>query len=493
MQTVTDLLLINAFSWSEERRPCYLPYGILYLAGYIRERGISVSVYDRNSDYSLNIQKCIDYFEQNRPKIVALSVLTGPVINDALAISRKIKSIAPQTCIVWGGLHPTIFPEYVIREASVDFIIQGEGEEPLYELCDAVLNHKNVSGIQNLGYQENGEIRLNPMRPNLLDLDAAPFPAWDLVDMKYYMAKRFFAGRVLTLSSSRGCLFKCTFCFNQGLPHHAWRGLSARNVFKQVKYLHEKFNINGIQFYEDSFDTDKKRVRDFCDLMIASGLNSKIKWNHFSNIPYFNEELVRYEKKAGLCYIEYGVESGSQRTLDWIKKRQTVEQIKDVFSKCKKIGIKTAALYMIGYPDESAEELNKTVSLVESLPAHILICTIYRPYPSTPLFDYCVKHKNFKPPRKLDDQGEFYRFSHMKEDELNMSLVDTKVLVDLQQRFYAKFAIKEFLLCLSEFNLDLLWYYVKQQTRPKTLFYTLKCVLKRLFTPKSQVLADVKS
>ena len=93
MNTKSDLLLINSFSWTEEKRPCYLPYGILYLAGYVRDKGLSVDIYDRNCDYSHDIQKCISYFEKKKPKIVGLSVLSGPVINDALKISRKITSV----------------------------------------------------------------------------------------------------------------------------------------------------------------------------------------------------------------------------------------------------------------------------------------------------------------------------------------------------------------------------------------------------------------
>jgi len=493
MRAETDILLINAFSWTVEKRPCYLPYGILYLASYLRNQGLNVNVYDRNTDFSLDTGKCIEYFKKKKPRIVGLSVLTGPVINDALKISRKIKRISPETYIVWGGLHPTIFPEYVLEEKSVDFIVQGEGEFALYELCETLLNNNHYQDIENVGFQNRGKIMLNPIRSELLDLDDNPMPAWDLIKIKHYLAKRFFAGKVLTLNTSRGCPFRCSFCFNQGLPSHRWRGLSAEKTYEQVVCLHENYGINGIQFYEDSFDTNQKRVRKFCDLMMNRGLNNKIKWSHFSNIPYFNKELVTDEKKAGLRYIEYGVESGSQRILDRIHKSQTVEQIRDVFHQCNNIGIRTAALFMIGYPEESVKELSMTVNLVEELPAHILICTIYRPYPGTPLFEYCVKHKKFRPPEKLEDQGEFYRFSHMKEDGLNLSRVPTKTLLDLQKRFYAKFAIKEFLLCIKERNIGLIWYYIKQQMHPHTLMYTISSLSKRLVPSATGKLSDKAS
>ncbi|MFA4842508.1 MAG: radical SAM protein, partial [Candidatus Omnitrophota bacterium] len=326
----SDLLLINAFSWTTERRACYLPYGILYLAGFLRQKGIKVDIYDRNTDFSLNIQNCLYYVQKIKPAIVGLSVLTGPVISDALKISRAIKSVSPGTTVVWGGLHPTIFPNHVLGEESVDFIIQGEGELAGFELCRALLDNGPYGHIKNLGFKDKGRIVLNPMRDEMLDLDTNDMPAWDLLDIEHYVANRFFANRVLTMNTSRGCPFKCAFCFNQGLPYQRWRGLSAPKIKKQIDYLHDNYRINGIQFYEDSFDTDKKRVRDFCRLMRDSGMSGRIKWSHFSNIPYFDHELVSYEKSSGLRYIEYGVESGSQRILDAVDKRQTIPQIKEV-------------------------------------------------------------------------------------------------------------------------------------------------------------------
>lgn len=456
-----------------------MPYGVLYLAGFLRDKGIKTLIYDRNTDYSFEIEKCLDYFKEHKPLIVGLSVLTGPVIIDALKISRAIKAISPDTYIVWGGLHPTIFPRYVLEEKSIDFIIQGEGEAVLFELCQRLIKSESYQDIENLGFRDHGKIVLNPIREELLDLDSNYLPAWDLLEMRFYLAKRFFADRVLTMNTSRGCRFKCTFCFNQGLPFQRWRGLSAKKIKDQIDFLYTHYGVDGIQFYEDSFDTDKKRVREFCDLMIRDKMSQHVKWSHFSNIPYFNQETVAYEKKAGLRYIEYGVESGSQRILDWVNKAQTVEQIRAVFKQCEAIGIKTAALFMIGFPDESPEELQMTVNLVEELSAHILICTIYRPYPGTPLFDYCVREKKFRPPENLEAQGEFYRFSHMDEDELNFSQVSTKMLLNLQRRFYAKFAISEAILCIKELNFGLLIYYLKQQLQPGALLYTLKSLFTR--------------
>ena len=469
----TDILLINPFSWIRDGSPAYLPYGVLYLAGYLRDKGIKADIFDANTDPG----DPLEVVERKKPLALGLSVLTGPVINEALKISRAAKSRFKDIKIIWGGLHPTLFPKYVLEEDSVDFIIQAEGENALFRLMDALLKGGEDSSIRNLGYKDKGKIFINPVEDSLIDLNLSPMPAWDLVDMRRYIANRFFASRVLTMNTSRGCPFKCAFCFNQGLSYQRWRALNAGNVFKQLRYLKDNYGIDGIQFYEDSFDTDKNRVREFCDLMISSEV--KVSWSHFSNIIYCDEDMLRLEKAANCKYVEYGVESGSDRILQLINKRQNVAQIKEAFQICKRAGVKSAALFMIGYPSETKEELKETIDLVEGLPAHILIGTIYRPYPGTPLYDYCAKNKNFAVPATLDEQGEFYRFSHMKDGAHNMSSVPTEYLLKLQRSFYAKFAIKEAILCLKELNFGLILYYLKRQIRPKALLYTLKALLDR--------------
>jgi len=469
-----DILLINPFSWIRDGSPAYLPYGVLYLAGYLRGKGVKVDIFDANTDPG----DPLEVVALKRPLALGLSVLTGPVINEALKISRAAKSRFKDIKIIWGGLHPTLFPEYVLEEDSVDFIVQAEGENALFRLMDGLLKGRQDTALRNLGYKDKGSIVINSVEDSLIDLNLSPMPAWDLVDIPKYIANRFFASRVLTMNTSRGCPFKCAFCFNQGLPYQRWRALNAKNIFQQLIYLKENYRINGIQFYEDSFDTDRSRVKEFCDLMINSGM--KVNWSHFSNIIYCDEALLRIERSANCKYIEYGVESGSNRILELINKRQNVAQIKEAFERCKRVGIKSAALFMIGYPSETKVELTQTIDLVERLPAHILISTIYRPYPGTPLYEYCAKNKDFVVPKNLEDQGEFYRFSHMQDSATNMSMVPTDYLLKLQRSFYAKFAIKEAILCLQEFNFGLIIYYLKRQIKPRALLYTLKSLLNRI-------------
>ncbi len=235
-----DILLINPFSWIRDGSPAYLPYGVLYLAGYLRGKGIRVDIFDANTDPS----DPLEVVSRKSPLAIGLSVLTGPVINEALKISREAKSRFKDIKIIWGGLHPTLFPKYVLEEDSVDYIVQAEGENAIYRLMGALLKGKEDFSIRNLGYRDKGNIFINPVEDSLIDLNLSPLPAWDLVDIHKYVANRFFASRVLTMNTSRGCPFKCAFCFNQGLSYQRWRALDSGNVFKQLIYLKGKIKSN---------------------------------------------------------------------------------------------------------------------------------------------------------------------------------------------------------------------------------------------------------
>jgi len=430
----SKIMFINPFSWTRDGRPGYLPYGVLSICGYLKKRGIASSVFDCNVDAS----DPIDKVKELKPDYVGLSVLSGSVIAEAIKITRGLRKLSKEVKIIWGGLHPTLFPSYVADDKSIDYIVKGEGEEAMLD----ILNDKAE--------------RVVDFKP-FVNLDRF-WPDWEAVDVKKYISNRIWASRVLTMNTSRGCIFRCAFCFNQGIPSQRWRGSSAGTIADQVVYLKERYGINGIQFYEDCFDADKKRVVDFCSLIKPH----RIRWSHFSSVPLVDEDLLKIERQAGCRYIEYGVESGSERILKFINKRQTVNQIRSAFQKCKRVGIKAAALFMIGLPTETTKDLNATVKLIDSLPSQIPICTIYRPYPSTPLYDWSVKNKGFIEPKNLEEQAEFYNYGGLADDKVNVSDVPTKELTKIKMMFYRKLIIKEIITCLVELNFSRIFYHMRR-------------------------------
>ncbi|MCK4326722.1 B12-binding domain-containing radical SAM protein, partial [bacterium] len=303
MNKSIDLLLINAKS--RDALPGYLPYGLLWIAAVVRKEGYEVRIYDRNVE-KVNLKKILNRYQ---PKVVGISCLTGPVIDDAIEISKSIKRKAKEIHIVWGGLHPTIFPYHVLKKKYVDYIVVGEGEYPISELLEYFLKKEGkLEKIKNLGYKENGRIRLNPQR-DFICLDKLPLPAWDMVDIEKYYQQKFYSSRVITLNTSRGCPFRCTFCYNQAVNRGKWRGMSAEKIIEHIKFLRSRYGINGFQIYDDDFDANKNRLIEFCNFLLKE--EEKILWQHFSRVNYARADILRLEKEAGCQLIEYGVESGS--------------------------------------------------------------------------------------------------------------------------------------------------------------------------------------
>ncbi len=448
---MTDVLLVNPRSFYA--LPSYLPNGLLYIAAVLRENDIDVQIYDTNvaeEDFSAALKRL-------NPKVVGFSILSGPNIKDAVNKSKVARNVLKDATLVWGGVHTTIFPEHVLREDYVDYIVTHEGEYPFLELVKKILNNDpGVHDIPNLGYKENGELHINEKR-SFIDMDKLPLPAWDMVPIEKYVHNKFYANRVLTLHTSRGCPWTCEYCYNELVNDRKWRGLSAERTLDQIMHVKERYNINGIQFYDDEFDANPRRVTRLFNLLINEKVN--IKFGHFSVTNIANETRYRLAKEAGCRFIEYGVESGSDRMLRIIRPQQTVELIQNAFAMCRRVGVKSGAMFMIGSPQERKEDVDKTVQLVKSLKAHQTICTIFRPYPGNGLFNYCVEKKLFTLPDVLEEQGSAYDIG---STAINVSEVETPHLEKVQSMYTLRNIVNELKECVKHRNWSLLLYYRKK-------------------------------
>lgn len=422
-----DVLLINAIT--RKQLPAYIPNGLLWVAAVLREKGFDVRVYDRNADD----RDVKDIIKEFKPKIVGVSVLTGKVILDAIYVSKIIKSEMGDTIVVWGGLHPTLFPEHVLSEKFVDYVVMGEGEYPMTELTEHLLqNKRKLEDILNIGYKKEGEHKLNPLR-DFIDINELPAPAFDLIDMNKYFLFRPYARKTVVLMTSRGCPYNCVFCYNKKVNKSKWRGMSARKLVDLIKLIKSKYNVNGFLFHDDNFDADAKRLKEFCNILIDERIG--IKWEHFSRVNYAEKERLALAKKAGCEHIAYGLESGSERILKLIKKRQTVAQIEKAINLCKEVGISTSCGSIIGYPFETEEDLEETTKLFDRLKPTLVFTTIYNPYPGSDLYDYVVEKGLFAEPPTLEEQGKIYYFENL---ELNMSSIPNQLLKDIYTKYFVR-------------------------------------------------------
>lgn len=386
------------------------PNGILFLAAVLEKYGHEVEIYDNNVDS----RKPKDFATAN-PDVVGFSVLTSPSISSAIAQSTEFRSIMPGAKIVWGGVHPSLLPEQTIVEPYIDYVVVGEGEYTLLDLVRHLENgNMRLEEIKGLVYKQNGKIIKNEPRSFLKSLDELPDPAWHLVNVKKYSDA--------TLNSSRGCPFRCTFCYNQAFNKGHMRGFSAERVISQIKHLHQRYAVTEIKFYEDNFTANRKRLREFCSLVIRKNL--KIKWNCESRIG-LNEEEIVLMAKSGCTWVGLGVESGSQRILAFLQKDIELEDVEKTCRLLARYKIMPIAYFMAGIPTETVEDFKMTLELLKRLDIMGYQYMIYRPYPGTPLFDYCVDNGLFIPPKRLAD---WVNFSDLFDPKTNLSEIPQELI-----------------------------------------------------------------
>ena len=442
-----DTFLINPIS--AKMIPAFVPHGLLYLASYALREGYKVQIQDRNVDES-DWGKVI---REKKPKVIGIGCLTGTVVDDAVYLSKEIKKIDPNIKIVWGGIHVTLAPDSVLKKNYVDYVVIGDGEVAYTKILDYVVRSEgSLDAIDNLGFKVGQDHKYNTR--SFVDLDTIPLPAWHLVDVPKYIKKKFYASRTLCINTSRGCPYGCSFCSVPATSLRNWSSMSAKKVAEHLEFLVKNYGIDGFQVDDDEFDIDRSRVLEFCDQLKEKKL--KLKWSHFSRINIVKEDVVNREIDAGLSMIEFGIESGSPRMLKLLNKGQTVEKIRKAYEICGRLDVKTSALFMVGLPTEKIEDVDATVKLIRSLTNHQTICTIYRPYPGTELFDYVVKNGFFEHDDELENIGKRY------ERLINTSGIDTGYLLKIQSSFDRRNIFQEIIAIICKFNYGLFFYYTMQ-------------------------------
>jgi len=362
--------------------------GLLYVAGYLREHGgyqpeIIDSIADGLDDSDL-IKMMID----NPPDVVGFSVLTFNLL-DCLDIARQIKVALPAVKICFGGFHPSIYPRETLKFPEVDYIVFGEGEITFNELVKALEQYGGaeldtiLEKIEGIGWkaQMTGESHINSSRKAVANLDLLSLPAHDLIDLDKYTVVLANDANVASIQTSRGCPSKCTFC-DIRLTRYRYR--SASNILREIELLKNK-GITEFFIIDDTFTINRRRVLELCHLLIDEQVNIKFKIS--SRIDRVDFEMLLLLKKAGCYRIHYGIETGSQRLLDYLQKEITVEQIKRVVADTKRAGIEIFAYMMVGIPTETEKDINKSIALVAELkPDHVnySICT---PFPKTVLYE----------------------------------------------------------------------------------------------------------
>jgi radical SAM superfamily enzyme YgiQ (UPF0313 family) len=396
-----------------------------------------------------NHQNVIQQIDQHNPDLIGISVVTDD-LTWALKWADRIKKHL-DIPIVFGNVHATFHPQECLKYDCVDFIIRGEGELTLLELVHALEGKKDFSDVLGLGYKENGEIKLNSMRPLIEDLDQLPYPDKDLYyDVMPYLNYGY------TTMSGRGCPYRCTFCDNNTsmklykgeIPKtQKWaRRHSPEYVVQEILWAKEKYNIKHVRFNDEDFSFDRNWLREFCPL-----------YKEKVGIPYFawvypntiDDEMATLLAESGCDAVEMGIQSGAQHLRKELLHRNTKDdQIKIALKALQKAKIRATVDIIIGLPTETKEDLDETVRLLaETNPWHIYAFWL-RYYPSTEILSIVKERKLLSPAElmKLENnrhtRGHIAGGTQLEQDKLSRKYHAFIVLLPLMPKFFIMFCLR---------------------------------------------------
>lgn len=364
----------------------YIPLGLAYLASVARNSGHEVLVIDSEAE-QISANEVMQRLGKFRPDVVGIS-LTSALYEGACELSFEIRKNFPGAVQIFGGVHPTVMPDTCFTHPEkgrvpVDVIVRGEGEFALLEILDRIECKEPYAGIAGISYLQQGSVVHNPDRMPIGNLDSLPLPAKDLFPIeKYNMTER--CEPVGTIMTGRGCPFQCTYCTSKKTLGKTYRFRSTASVIKEIEHLIKTYNVKRIGFYDDTFVINKPRVRELCNEIISRGI--KVEWTCLARVNLVDEDMLRLMRQAGCVMVEFGIESGSQRMLDTMKKGITVEESAKALDMCRNAGLRVKGDFMIGTLGEDEESISETRKFLRENMRKMWVysVTIFVPYPGAP-------------------------------------------------------------------------------------------------------------
>lgn len=360
-------------------------------------------------------KKLTDIVSQTNPMAVGISYLT-PLKCVVERIAGLIKEIDQDIKIIAGSFHPTFYPEDVMQNPDIDFVVRGEGEIPLLRLVKEIKKDRpKWETVPGICYRDgDGQVKNNPSVNLLNNLDELPFLARNLVlncDYNVY--------RVHAISTARGCPYTCSFCADGRFWGRKIRRRSVDNVIEELRLLKDTYTIDAVDFVDGTFTFDRKYLQTLCNAMINHKLN--IKWRCTARYDNLDEDLLQLMKQANCSALYLGLESGSDRVLKDIDKKITIEEIIKASKIIYNSGIPSVTSVLLGLPDEGKEDIEETLKLMKKFKTDFFDVNSYVPLAGTPLYDSMSEEdkKNIDW-RKVGYKSWENHFSkHISHDEFN--------------------------------------------------------------------------
>jgi radical SAM superfamily enzyme YgiQ (UPF0313 family) len=368
-----DILLIALpLLWGAGNLPdMKQPLNLLYLASWLNNKGLRAQILDAVSE-NLSLKEVLHQIEERKPRFVGVPFYQA-TRDTTLELCREIRRVFPQIWIVGGGPLATTSAESLLDDDLLDLIVVGEGELSLEEILrsdlpadrNAMFEKSLLHKIAGIAFCESGRKIFTAETEPIADLDSLPFLDFGLINIHRYFAYHASIDMSdwLFLTTSRGCNARCVFCATPVLWPKGMRRQSVKRVLDEIVFQRQRYPTSQFGFMDDSFFSDKKWLHDFCE-----GIRPmQIKYCCIGRADHLNEKDVAALASSGCIYVAMGIETGSQLRQHSLKKNLNLLRVKNSVELLKRYGIFSKGFFMLGFPDEDAEDMLATINFAVEL------------------------------------------------------------------------------------------------------------------------------
>lgn len=383
-----------------------MPLALLAIGSVIDVEKYEVIIIDARVE-----ENVVELIEQHIHSAICfgVTIITGAPIKDGLYISKKVKELAPDVPVIWGGWHTSLFPEQPIEDhIFIDITVQGQGEETFRELVEHLDKGIPLDDVKGITYRNNEDVVKNPPRP-MAAMDSFDRVNYDLINVEKYFEKK--GKRQFDFISSTGCYFRCAFCADPFVYERKFTAIPSAKMGDDLEYYYRKYRFSDLNFQDETFFTYAERIEEFAKELISRKIN--ISWAATMRADQgerLTDNIWKLCKQSGLRRLLIGVESGSQDMMDWMKKDIKLTQVFFCAEKCKELDVSVIFPFIVGFPEETDESVADTVKIIKQLnsqsPNFNTPVFYFKPYPGSTITKEVVNN-GYLLPASTEEWGDF--------------------------------------------------------------------------------------